>query len=121
MKDLEIIIAQQNILKTILKMQSSVSEIIAKNPHRIDLINSMNESIDELNKSLLNHRYLENSIKTIERLNLDWSMRCLKAEMKLEEIEKKQQEFKVNEDYILNLERENMELKNKLNKLIQEL
>ena len=52
MKNLDIIVDQQLILKNILKMHLSVDDISAKNAHRTDLINSLDESIDELTKVL---------------------------------------------------------------------
>jgi len=71
MKNLDIIVDQQLILKNILKMQLSVDDIRAKNAHRTDLINSLDESIDELTKVLANHRKMEYTINAVERLNGD--------------------------------------------------
>ena len=119
MKNLDIIVDQQLILKNILKMQLSVSDIRAKNAHRTDLINSLDESIDELTKVLSNHRKMEYTINAVERLNGDLNLKYYSVLQKLKEYEEKNNDFAVNETYIRNLEIENDELKNKIKRLLE--
>lgn len=119
MKNLDIIVDQQLILKNILKMQLSVDDIRAKNAHRTDLIDSLDESIDELTKVLSNHRKMEYTINAVERLNGDLNLKYYSALQKLKEYEEKNNDFAVNETYIRNLEIENDELKNKIKRLLE--
>lgn len=121
MKELENEIINSELLNVINKMTCSMLEIKQKHPHRNDLINSLDESIKSLQKVFLNRFKMENTIKTITNINLEWSLRCLKAEQKNKTLEDEKENFKVNEDYIKQLELENRELRNKVELLIKEL
>ena len=46
--ELNILLAQIDLKTNILKVQNSLDEIKEKNPHRNDLINSMEQSVGEL-------------------------------------------------------------------------
>ena len=121
MKELENEIIYSELLRVINKMTCSMLEIKQKHPHRNDLIGSLDESINSLQKVFLNRFKTENTIKVLTNVNLEWSLRCLKAEQKLELLDKEIKTFKENETYIRQLEKENNELKNKVEILIKEL
>ena len=96
-------------------------EIKQKHPTRIDLITSLDKSINSLKKVSLNRFKMQNEIEYLRKLNLEWSLKCLKIEQKLKELEEKSKVNKVNLDYITQLEKENQELNNKIELLITNL
>ena len=96
-------------------------EIKQKHTSRIDLITSLDESINSLKKVSLNRFKMQNEIEYLRKLNLEWSLKCLKIEQKLKELEEKSKVDEVNLDYITQLEKENKELNNKIELLITNL
>jgi uncharacterized ubiquitin-like protein YukD len=54
MKELDLILSQQKLLKNIIKIQNSVQDIELKHKDRKDLIDSMNEFRAKLQNSLFN-------------------------------------------------------------------
>lgn len=59
MNALDLILSRTNLAKTLQKLQNSRDEIQQKNPHREDLLKSMNESIEEVTFSYVTFCELE--------------------------------------------------------------
>ena len=73
-----ILLAHIDLKSNILKIQSSLEEIRLKQPHRLDVINSMEQSERELKMVLKTMQKMEeelqiqhNRIMSLERLNLE--------------------------------------------------
>ena len=76
--ELQILKARTILRKTLLKLKASREEIQAKNEHRTDLINSMQETENEISEVLTTFLILEKQAREfsqsayrLERLNLD--------------------------------------------------
>jgi hypothetical protein len=76
--EIEILKARTILRKTLLKLEISRKEIQEKNEHRTDLINSMQETENELSEVLTTFLVLEKQAREfsqsayrLERLNLD--------------------------------------------------
>jgi hypothetical protein len=76
--ELQILKARTILRKTLLKLEISRKEIEAKNEHRTDLINSMQETENEISEVLTTFLILEKQAREfsqsayrLERLNLD--------------------------------------------------
>lgn len=88
--NLELLKQKAILNKNIIKIEISTNEIIAKHPHRLDLINSMQESqkelegvyafIHEMEKQL--RMQVETSYR-LERLNLELKFEVKQAEINL--------------------------------------
>jgi hypothetical protein len=103
----EILLAKNNISKTIGKINYSLHDIKQNNAHRSDLIQSMEQSIDDL-------------LRASRQLTTSLSLNNMKMYQELQNNKEKQIDFDT-EIYIQNLESENAELKNKLDILIKQL
>ena len=121
MNDLDLMVAKYNIVRTKTKIEVSVSEIKQNNPHRIDLINSMNESVDELQETLLKWVYLEKQCRAYSMLNNSLTHTNLMLLQENKELRLKLDNVNENENYIRNLEMENEALKDKVSKLIESI
>jgi len=121
LNELDILVAYNGLVKTKLKLILSNDEIKQKYANRSDLIESMNESIDDLENSILKWKYLERETKSYKLLNSNLTDVNLKLILENRDLKKELDEIKVNLDYINQLEKENQELKNKLDILIKEL
>jgi len=93
--EIQILKARVILHKTLLKLKASREEIEQKNEHRSDLINSMQETENELSEVLTTFIILEKQAREfsqssyrLERINLD-----LKSEMKQLENEIKANNF----------------------------
>ena len=76
--ELELLSSRINLNHTCIKLQVSIDEIKAKNPHRTDLINSMEQSLYEIKKAMVVYDTLEKEFRAarqmnfnLERLNLE--------------------------------------------------
>ena len=76
--EIQILKARVILHKTLLKLKASREEIQAKNEHRTDLINSMQETENEISEVLTTFLILEKQAREfsqsayrLERLNLD--------------------------------------------------
>jgi len=69
--ELELLSSRVNLNHTCLKLQVSIDEIKTKNPHRTDLINSMEQSLHELKKAMLVYQTLEKEFRTARQINFD--------------------------------------------------
>ena len=121
MKQLDIILSQQKLFKNIIKIQNSVQDIELKYKDRTDLISSMNESVQELTDVLKDFRNLEQELKTVVLMNDKVNERYYILKREYNSLESVKTSNNDTESYILSLENENRELKNKLDILIKEL
>ena len=76
--EFELLSSRINLNHTCIKLQVSIDEIKAKNPHRTDLISSMEQSLHEIKKAMVVYGTLEKEFRTarqmnfnLERLNLE--------------------------------------------------
>lgn len=116
----EILLAKNNINKTIGKLSYSVAEIKENNAHRTDLIDSMEQSIEELKESLLGFIYLEKELRASRQLTTSLSLNNMKMYQELQNNKPKENDIKT-ESYIQNLESENAELRSKLEILMNSI
>lgn len=121
MNDLDLMVAKYNIIRTKTKIEASVIEIKQNNPHRTDLISSMNKSIDELQESLLKWVYIEKQCRAYSMLNNSLTHTNLILLQENKDLKMKLGNVDENESYIRNLELENEALKNKLKILLDEI
>ena len=89
--ELQILKARTILRKTLLKLEISRKEIEAKNEHRTDLINSMQETENEISEVLTTFIILEKQAREfsqsscrLERLNLDLKVEIKQLENQLE-------------------------------------
>lgn len=85
--ELQILSARAILRKTLIKLELSRKEIEAKNGHRTDLINSLQETENELSEALTTFLILEKqarefsqSATRLERLNLELKFRVKELE-----------------------------------------
>jgi hypothetical protein len=69
--ELELLTSRINLNHTCLKLQLSIEDIKTKNPHRTDLINSMEQSLYEIKKAMLVYGTLEKEFRTTRQINFD--------------------------------------------------
>lgn len=120
MDDIQKLIGYNNILKTKLKLELSLSDILQNNKHRSDLIDSMNESIIELSDSALKWKFLQKECEMLQSLNSNLTLVNLKQLKEIEDLKAKLENGEVNNTYINELEKENERLKNNINKLLND-
>jgi hypothetical protein len=89
--EIQILKARVILHKTLLKLKASREEIQAKNEHRTDLINSMQETENELSEVLTTFIILEKQAREfsqsscrLERLNLELKVEIKQLENQLE-------------------------------------
>lgn len=89
--ELQILSARAILRKTLIKLELSRKEIEAKNGHRTDLINSLQQTENELSEVLTTFIILEKqarqfsqSATRLERLNLDLKFRIKELENEIE-------------------------------------
>lgn len=121
MKQLDIILSQQKLFKNIIKIQNSVQDIELKHKDRTDLINSMNESVQELTDVLKDFRNLEQELKTVVLMNDKVNERYYILKREYNSLEAIKTQNNDTEIYIQQLESENLELKKKIEILINEI
>jgi len=69
--ELDLLSSKINLNHTCLKLQVSIEDIKAKNPHRTDLINSMEQSLHEIKKAMLVYERLEKEFRVTRQINFD--------------------------------------------------
>lgn len=69
--ELELLTSRINLNHTCIKLQLSIEDIKTKNPHRTDLINSMEQSLYEIKKAMLVYQTLEKEFRTTRQINFD--------------------------------------------------
>ena len=89
--EIQILKARTILRKTLLKLEISKKEIEQKNEHRTDLINSMQETENELSEVLTTFLIMEKqsrefsqSAYRLERLNLDLKFKIKELENEIE-------------------------------------
>ena len=89
--ELQILSARAILRKTLIKLELSRKEIEAKNGHRTDLINSLQETENELSEVLTTFLILEKqarehaqSVYRLERLNMDLKFKIKDLENQIE-------------------------------------
>ena len=69
--EFELLSSRINLNHTCIKLQVSIDEIKAKNPHRTDLINSMEQSLYEIKKAMVVYDTLEKEFRAARQMNFD--------------------------------------------------
>jgi hypothetical protein len=69
--ELELLSSRINLNHTCLKLQVSIDEIKAKNPHRNDLITSMEQTMHEIKKAIVVYQTLEKEFRATRQINFD--------------------------------------------------
>lgn len=89
--ELQILSARAILRKTLIKLELSRKEIEAKNGHRTDLINSLQETENELSEALTTFLVLEKQAREfsqsayrLERVNLELKFRVKQLENEIE-------------------------------------
>lgn len=89
--ELQILSARAILRKTLIKLELSRKEIEAKNGHRKDLINSLQETENELSEALTTFLVLEKQAREfsqsayrLERVNLELKFRVKQLENEIE-------------------------------------
>ena len=93
LETLDMVIAYANVNLTIAKMDNSISEINKKSPHRKDLIDSMQKTIDDLHEALDTFRQMEINMIAANRRNLDLELICMKQQIELNQLTKQNAEL----------------------------
>ena len=94
MNTLDLILARTNLSLTIEKMRNSLNDIEAKNPHRTDLISSMQKSISDLTFSYIYFCELETEYRVSRQRNGDLQYNRLKDMESLKELKGQIDEMK---------------------------
>ena len=69
--ELELLSSRINLNHTCLKLQVSIEDIKTKHPNRIDLINSMEQSLHEIKKAMVVYGTLEKEFRATRQMNFD--------------------------------------------------
>ena len=117
--DYEIVTTELLVLRA--RLHASLHEFKLKNPDSKDVFKRTEESVSTINKTLLNLTEFKNINAMLSRLNVDYSIRALKSEQKVLQLEEQLINQNENIEYIKRLEKENYELKLKMDKLIRDL
>jgi hypothetical protein len=91
--ELELLSSRINLNHTCLKLQVSIDEIKTKHPNRTDLINSMEQSLQDIKKAMLVYQTLEKEFRSSRQSNFDLQHINLKLIQELKDLNK-QLEFK---------------------------
>jgi hypothetical protein len=69
--ELDLLSSRINLNHTCIKIQVSIEDIKTKHPNRIDLINSMEQSLHEIKKAMVVYERLEKEFRTARQINFD--------------------------------------------------
>jgi uncharacterized membrane protein YjjP (DUF1212 family) len=69
--ELELLSSRVNLNHTCLKLQVSIEDIKTKNPNRIDLISSMEQSLHEIKKAMFVYNTLEKEFRSSMQSNFN--------------------------------------------------
>ena len=69
--ELELLSSRINLNHTCIKLQVSIEELKTKHSNRLDLINSMEQSLHEIKKSILVYTTLEKEFRVARQINFD--------------------------------------------------
>ena len=94
--ELDLLSSRINLSHTCLKLQVSIEDIKAKNPHRTDLITSMEQSLQDIKKAIFVYTVLEKEFRSgrqsnfrLEKLNLEQALEIkdLKKNLEFKDLE----------------------------------
>ena len=94
MNELEIFSAQTNITVTIQKLRLSVNDIKEKHPTRLDLINSMELTIEQLTFSQVIFKALEKQYRATRENCYDYALLIGTMRKQVEDLQKQNNELK---------------------------
>lgn len=121
MKELEITIAMSDLNVVLHKLNYYNGKIKQSYPHRNDLTEQFDESILNIKEMLSTAFKMQIIIKQLEKMNEEWSLKYYETLRELKDLTKEVEDNKVNLNYLEELERENIELKNKIELLVKQL
>jgi hypothetical protein len=90
--EMEILFTKINLRHTCIKLKVSIDDIKFKNPHRTDLINSMQQTLNEVTSSILTFELLEKEFRTARQMNFNLERLNLELKQEVKDL-KKQIEF----------------------------
>ena len=86
--ELELFISRINLNHTCLKLKVSIEDIKTKHPNRIDLINSMEQSLYEIKKAILVYDHLEKEFRATKQINFDLQHINLELKQEVKDLKK---------------------------------
>lgn len=93
MTELDVVLAHANISVAVGKLKFSVMDIMENNPHRSDLIDSMNETISTLIFSQETFRALEKEYRIARQRASDMNLYVMQQEKLIRELKEKNEEL----------------------------
>ena len=121
MEELEINIALSDLDFVMNQLNYYKGKIKQSFPHRDDLISKFEDSIKCIQESLSVAFKMKIIMKQLEKMNGEWSLKYYETLREVKDLTKQVEDNKVNLDYLEELERENIELKKKVELLVKEL
>lgn len=85
--ELDLLSSRINLNHTCLKLQVSIEDIKTKHPNRIDLINSMEQSLYEIKKAMVVYDTLEKEFRTARQMNFDLEKLNLEQKFKIKDLQ----------------------------------
>ena len=86
--ELDLLSSRINLNHTCLKLQVSIDEIKTKHSNRIDLINSMEQSLHEIKKAMLVYKTLEKEFRVARQINFDLQHINLELKQEIKDLKK---------------------------------
>jgi len=86
--ELELLSSRINLNHTCLKLKVSIEDIKTKHPNRIDLINSMEQSLYEIKKAILVYDHLEKEFRATKQINFDLQHINLELKQEVKDLKK---------------------------------
>ena len=93
--NLEMLINQNKISETILKIKVNLLDIQEKHPNRVDLIESMNDSLVKLTDAYLSFKDFEIEYRSARKRLIDLEGLLLAKEFELRELRKQNENLKI--------------------------
>ena len=121
MEELEINIALSDLDFVMNQLNYYKGKIKQSFPHRDDLVGKFEDSIKCIQESLSVAFKMKIIMKQLEKMNGEWSLKYYEKLREVKDLTKQVEDNKVNLDYLEELERENIELKKKVELLVKEL
>lgn len=121
MEELEINIALSDLDFVMNQLNYYKGKIKDSFPHRDDLVGKFEDSIKCIQESLSVAFKMKIIMKQLEKMNGEWSLKYYETLKEVQKLTKEVEDNKVNLDYLEELERENIELKKKVELLVKEL
>jgi len=121
MEELEINIALSDLDFVMNQLNYYKGKIKDSFPHRDDLVGKFEDSIKCIQESLSVAFKMKIIMKQLEKMNGEWSLKYYETLREVQDLTKQVEDNKVNLDYLEELERENIELKKKVELLVKEL